>query len=178
MADTLIRDMAANWPDVPDWKTATLEGAGLVVKTIGGLGQHLVSGNLDAYAKADGVVGTGIGALAVADGERYALRQARDRMLVINARPKLGRPGWYPAGFAVSDISAALHVFEISGPGIAALLGEALAIDPDKGGPSAAVVFAGLAATLYHHQDRDKLRLHVDRGSASHIWTWLSSRHG
>ena len=170
-----MRDLGPNWPSLPDWTSAEHVANDIRVRSVHRLGQHLVSGNLDAFATASGL-GTGTGALSVVEGDRYALRHARDRLLVINGDASYLAPGWHEAGYAVTDISAAQHVFEFEGAGIGQLLREALAVDPDNAGPSAVVMFAGQMATLYHHGSRARLRLHVERGFAGFIWNWLEAR--
>jgi sarcosine oxidase gamma subunit len=176
MHDGWNRDLSETWPAPPDWPTAVLERADVQARTIAGLIQHLVSGNLTAYAQADETVGTGIGAVASVSGDRYALRLARDRMLAIGARGDLAQPGWHAAGFSVTDVSAAFHVFEFSGTGLPRLLAEAMLIDPEQGGPSAAAVFAATPAIVYRHGPEQRLRLHVERGLATSVWNWLETR--
>lgn len=164
-----MRDLAKNWPALPDWETHIHEDGGIRVTTVGGLAQHLVSGHLHAF-------GEGTGALGLARHPTAVLRMARDRLLVVDGDPAALRNGWHPEGFAVTDVSSVYHVFEIAGPGIAALLREALAIDPVIGSPSAAVVFAGIQAVLYRYNDDTVLRLHVERGHAAYILDWLRAR--
>jgi sarcosine oxidase gamma subunit len=166
-----MRDLTSSWPAVPDWPNAALDRAGIAARTLPLASQHLVSGNLDAFAARSGLADTGVGAFARTSGERYALRVARDRMLVVNT-PADG--GWHPDGYAVTDVSAVYHVFEIEGPGLDALIGEATAMDPAIGSPSAAILFAGQQAIAYDHGGR--LRLHIERGFAPYIWQWLESR--
>ena len=164
-----MRDLAQSWPRIPDWSGTAYEGRGIHVATVQGLPQHLISGNFSPF-------GSDIGALGIATSDRATVRVARDRVLVINADPALVTPGWHQEGFAATDVSAMYHVFEITGPGVPALLGEALLIDPDNAGPSAAVMFAGLQAILYYVGSRETLRLHVERGHAAYLVNWLEAR--
>ena len=164
-----MRDLAQNWPRIPDWTGTAYEGRSIHATSVAGLTQYLVSGNLAPF-------GDSIGGLGIARGERSAIRVARDRILAINADPALVARGWHEEGFAVTDVSAMYHVFEISGAGVPALLREGLLIDPDNAGPSAAVMFAGLHAILYCVESRDRLRLHVERGHAAYVVNWLEAR--
>lgn len=164
-----MRDLAQSWPRIPDWSGTTYEGRGIHVATVHGLAQHLISGNFSAF-------GAEIGALGVAPDDRAVIRLARDRVLVTNADPALVAAGWHGDGYAATDVSAMYHVFDIIGTGLPALLGEALLIDPENAGPSAAVVFAGLQAVLYCVGSRDRLRLHVERGHAAYLVNWLEAR--
>ena len=164
-----MRDLAQSWPRIPDWSGTAYEGRGIHVTSVAGLSQHLVSGNLAPF-------GDSVGGLGIVGSERAAVRVARDRILVVNADPALVARGWHEEEFAVTDVSAMYHVFEISGSGVPALLREALLIDPDNAGPSAAVMFAGLHAILYCVESRDRLRLHVERGHAAYLVNWLEAR--
>lgn len=164
-----MRDLAQSWPRIPDWSGTAYEGRGIHVTTVRGLSQHLVSGNLAPF-------GDDIGALGIAGPDRATVRLARDRVLVVNADPALVSPGWHADGYAATDVSALYHVFDITGAGVPDLLAEALLIDPDNAGPSAAVMFAGLQAILYCVESRDRLRLHVERGHAAYLVSWLEAR--
>ena len=164
-----MRNLAESWPRIPDWTGTAYEGRGIHVTTVSGLTQHLVSGNIATF-------GQDIGALGITSRDTATVRVARDRVLVVNAAPELVTPGWHEQGHAASDVSAMYHVFEISGAGVPALLSEALLIDPDHAGPSAAVVFAGLQAVLYCIDSKETLRLHVERGHAAYLINWLEAR--
>ena len=169
-----MRDLTTSWPAVPAWTDVSLDCDGLTARTVTPHSQHLVSGNLAAFAAKAGLPDTGAGLFGAASGERYALRLARDRMLVIDGPAKALAPGWHVDGYAVTDVSALYHVFEFAGDGIAALLEEAMFVDPNIESPSAASMFAGQPALVCYHEGR--LRLHVERGHAPYIWQWLEAR--
>ncbi|MGO9770576.1 MAG: hypothetical protein ACLPSW_13665 [Roseiarcus sp.] len=173
-----MRDLGAKWTAVPDWSNAVLEAPGLKVVTRLGLIQHLVSGDLEAFAARAGLSGTGVGAFALADGDRYMVRLARDRVLAVGDPGFDASPGWHDAGFAVTPMSAGFHVFEIAGRSVSAVVSRATTLDPSVGSPSASMAFAGAAAVAYFHGDAETLRLHVDRGLAAYLWTWLSAVAG
>jgi hypothetical protein len=170
-----MRDLATKWADVPDWSNAVLEAPGLKLRTRQGLVQHLVSGDLEAWAAQAGLSGTGVGAFGLADGDRYRVRVARDRALAVGDPDFDASPGWHGAGFAVTPMSAGFHVFEIAGRRVSAVISRGTTLDPRHGGPSASLAFAGAQAIAYFHGDAETLRLHVDRGMAPHIWAWLST---
>ena len=166
-----MRDLTSSWPAVPAWDSAVLDRNGLKAATVAHSGQHLVSGDLSAFARAAGLANEGVGAFGDAAGETYALRVARDRMLVVNAPDGAVAGGWHAEGYAVTDVSAAYHVFEFSGDGVTSLIEEAMFIDPAAQSPSAATMFAGQQAIVYRHGG--KLRVHVERGFAPYIWQGL-----
>ncbi|MBZ9854848.1 hypothetical protein LB566_13650 [Mesorhizobium sp. CA13] len=168
-----MRDLAQKWPAAPDWQSATIGAPGLEARTIPGLHQLLVSGNLDAWARISGMDGNGVGAFGCAQGDRYAARLARDRLLVVSSTPLAIAAGWHAEGFAVTTISAGLHVFEVKGSAIDAFIARGSTLDPKQESASAALSFAGVSAIVYRH--RDRLRIHVDRGLASYLWTWMET---
>ncbi len=170
-----MRDLAEKWAAVPDWSSAVLEAPGLKIRTRRGLVQHLVSGDLETWAARAGFSGTGVGAFGRTDGDRYMVRVARDRALAVGDPAFAASPGWHAAGFAVTPISAGLQVFEVVGRSASAVIARATTLDPSHGGPSACLAFAGTPAIAYFHGDAETLRLHVDRGMGSQIWTWLSA---
>ncbi|PZV37543.1 hypothetical protein [Mesorhizobium kowhaii] len=168
-----MRDLAEKWSVAPDWQSAVITAPGLVVRAVPGLNQLLVSGDLDAWSLMSGVDGTGVGAFGTAQGERYAARLARDRLLVVSNTPLAIATGWHAEGFAVTAISAGLQVFEVEGSALDAFIGRGTTLDPRQASASAALSFAGISAVVYRHQDR--LRIHVDRGLAAYLWTWMET---
>jgi sarcosine oxidase gamma subunit len=102
---------------------------------------------------------------------RYSVRLARDRLLAVSTRPIGMATGWSPQGFAVTEISAGLQVFEVEGVGLDAFIARGTTLDPGQPSASAALSFAGISAIVYRHEDR--LRIHVDRGLAAYLWTWM-----
>jgi sarcosine oxidase gamma subunit len=169
-----MRDLTSSWPAIPAWNEVSLDRGDLTVRSVTLQSQHLVSGNLDAFAAKAGLPDNGVGLFQAVSGERYALRLARDRILAVNGAGEALGPGWHADGYAVTDVSAMYHVFEFSGGGIEALLQEAMFVDPNVQSASAASMFAGQMAVVYYHEG--KLRVHVERGYAPYIWQWLEAR--
>jgi sarcosine oxidase gamma subunit len=171
-----MRDLAEKWSVAPDWQGAVITTPGLAVRAISGLNQLLVSGDLDAWARVSGVDGTGVGAFGAAQGDRYAARLARDRLLVASDSPLAIATGWHADGYAVTAISAGLQVFEVEGTALDAFIARGTTLDPAKPSTSAALSFAGISAIVYRHEDR--LRIHADRGLAAYLWTWMETAAG
>lgn len=169
----LIPNLVERWPAAPDWAYARIEGAGVTVRSVSGLHQLLVSGDLDAWNEASGLKGPGVGALGLAKGKAWQVRVARDRLLAVAEKPFAVEPGWHGEGFAVTRMDAALHVFEIEGEGLAGVIARAATLDPEKASPSATMLFAGVNAVVYRHGARNRLRVHVDRGLAAYFWEWF-----
>lgn len=168
-----MRNLAEKWPAAPDFATAALNKDGVTVRTLGGLKQLLVSGDLAAWSKASGLAGEGVGAGAIASGDKYLVRIARDRLLAVGEQPFPTASGWHAAGFAVTVMDAGLHVFEIEGPDLDRLIARGTALDPEAASPSASILFAGVGVLLYRFGNPDRARLHVDRGLAPYLWEWL-----
>jgi sarcosine oxidase gamma subunit len=169
-----MRDLTSSWPAVPDWQNVALDRGDVIARSVFVSTQHLVSGNLAGFATKAGLPDQGAGAFAQVSGERYGLRVARDRMLVVNAAPEAMDGGWHEDGYAVTDVSALYHVFYFEGDGVDALIGEAMFVDPDAQSPSAATMFAGQQAVVYYHEGL--LRVHIERGFAPYLWQWLGER--
>lgn len=168
-----MRNLAEKWPVVPDWQDASIRGAGFSIRSVAGLNQLQASGDLEAFNRLIRLTGPGVGAFSIATGDPYVVRLARDRILAVSTTSFGITAGWHDNKLAITEASAALHVFEISGPSLRQIVSRAVTVDPDNAGPSAALTFAGTSAIVYYHQDKQTLRLHVDRGFASYVWSWL-----
>ncbi|QKD00306.1 sarcosine oxidase subunit gamma family protein [Mesorhizobium loti] len=171
-----MRDLAEKWSVAPDWQNATIDVPGLKIGSIPGLHQRLVSGDLAALAEASGFDGTAVGAFGPAEGIRYTVRLARDRLLAVSTTPIGMATGWFPQEFAVTEISAGLQVFEVEGSALDAFIARGTTLDPGQPSASAALSFAGVSAIVYRHEDR--LRIHVDRGLAAYLWMWMEQAAG
>ncbi|MFC3327192.1 hypothetical protein [Mesorhizobium cantuariense] len=171
-----MRDLAEKWSVAPDWQSAVITTPGLAIQAVLTLNQLMVSGDLDAWARGSGVDGTGVGAFGAAQGDRYAVRMARDRLLVVSNSPLAIPTGWHAEGFAVTAISAGLQVFEVEGRALDTFIARGTTLDPSQASASAALSFAGISAIAYRHEDR--LRIHVDRGLAAYFWTWMEQAAG
>jgi sarcosine oxidase gamma subunit len=168
-----MRDLVATWTEVPDWATARLAAPGLEIRGVAGLEQLLVSGDLVAALRDLAEGAKPVGFHEVASGDPFAIRLARDRALIVSTREITASAGWREGGYAATPVSGGYHVFDVSGPGIADLLGRATTLDPGAASPSATVGFAGIAAVVYRHESEDRLRVHVERGLAPYLWQWL-----
>jgi sarcosine oxidase gamma subunit len=171
-----MRDLAEKWSPEPDWRSAQITAPGLLVREVPGLEQLLVSGDLAAWTRHSGIDNPAVGAMGAAQGGRYTARLGRDRLLVVSNTPLAIVAGWHPEGFAVTPISSGLRVFEAEGPALDAFVSRGTTIDPRSASASAALSFAGISAILYRHHG--KLRIHVDRGLAAYLWTWMETVAG
>jgi len=170
-----MRDLAEKWSVVPDWRVAAIDAPHLAVRTVSGLHQLIVSGDLAAWSRKSKLKGEGVGAFGHAGGGRYAVRLARDRLLAVSDAALKVPQGWHAEGFGVTEVGAGLHVFEIEGAADD-LLARGTTLDPDKGSASAALLLAGVGAVVYRHEDRT--RVHVDRALAPYLWKWMETAAG
>ncbi len=168
-----MRDLAQKWTAVPDWRSAVVEGRGLTVRTRTTLNQYLVSGQTSAWSAATRLPASGVGAFGKAKGDHYCVQVARDRLLAVSTSPLDIETGWHRDGFCTTSVTAGWHVFEAEGAAIPELIARATPLDPRTGSASASLAFAGVNAVVYHHDT--SLRIHVERGLATYLWTWLET---
>jgi heterotetrameric sarcosine oxidase gamma subunit len=165
-------DLSPRWPSV-SLVPSELTAPGVTIRMHADISQHLISGDLDGWKHLAGINGDTVGALGLATKSTYAVGIARDRILVVNAPANAVAPGWHPAGFAVTDMSAALSVVEMRGEGVAQIISRATSLDPRATSASANCQFADVSAVIYRYGDRGTVRLHVERGFAPYVWNWL-----
>lgn len=169
-----MADREAFWTPPPDWADAVIERDGWSARRVPRIGQTLVSGDIAAALSRlapDAVVA---GLWTPVRAEKYAVRIARDRAVLVTPDPIEIGPGWQH-GFAVSAAGDLYAVFELGGRRLNEVVAEATSADLGSGSPSAATLFAGLWALLYR-TDEGAARLHVEAPYAAALWTWLDTR--
>lgn len=174
MADVpeTMRDRGLFWRSVPDWPGEGLQRDGFSCRPIAGLGQTLISGDVEAGA-ALLMPGTAqVGFWGLHEGDGVLVRIARDKALLVSARPLAPDARRHGAGFVASPCDDAYAVLEMSGPSLREVVACATAADPDMGSPSAAILFAGVPALLYRTSP-DVARLHVEAPLAAYLRDWL-----
>lgn len=169
-----MHDRGQFWNPQPDWGTARIERDGYSVRGIPGLGQTLVSGNLDA-ALADLMPGAPeIGLWSVVEAESFAVRIGRDRALLVSPAPLDIAPGWRN-GYVATPCDDACAILEVSGTALREIVAEGTSVDIEAGSRSAAVLFAGVTVFLYR-TGPETARLHVEAPLAAYLWAWLEGR--
>ncbi|AWC24054.1 sarcosine oxidase subunit gamma family protein [Aminobacter sp. P9b] len=171
-----MRNLAEKWTAMPDWQTVVIDTPSFAIRSVSGLNQFLVSGDLAAWSRTAGIALQPVGAFGEAMGDTYTVQVARDRLLVVSALPSTVAQGWHEQGFAVTKVSAGIQVFEIEGAAAAELVARATTLDPGKASASAAISFAGINAVVYRHGER--IRVHVDRSLAAYFWSWVATVGG
>jgi len=162
-------DRGLFWSPVPDWSRTSIQHDGLSIATVAPQVAWLVSGNLAAFLERRGV--------RFGDaGDRYALRLAPDRLLFVSvdgAAADGAAFGWSDVGCAITDVSDAYVLLDITGPVALELmrLGALHDFEVKSDTASAAMLFAGQRVILARIQQG--WRLHVERPNAAAIWQWL-----
>lgn len=161
-------DRGLFWSPVPDWSRASIRHEGLSIAALAPQAAWLVSGDLAAFLERRGI--------RFGDaGDRYALRLAPDRLLLVSidgAGADGVTLGWSD-GCAVTDVSDGYVLLDISGPAASELMRLGALHDFETGSEtaSAAMLFAGQRVVLARIPQG--WRLHVERPNAAAIWQWL-----
>jgi hypothetical protein len=147
--------------------------AGLQVRRLDGWRQALVTGDLAAAATALGIPVPAVGAYGTAGGDYYAISIGSDRLLAVS-RAALASEGWHEAGYGFTEMTDGYVILEIRGDGLGLLCSRASNSALVEGSPSARFEFAGLFCLAYFYGAHDRLRVHVDRGYAAYLLTWIA----
>jgi sarcosine oxidase gamma subunit len=169
-----MRDRGQFWSPQPDWENARIERDGYSVRRALGLGQTLVSGEIDAAIAEFTPDAPEAGLWSVVKAEPFAVRIGRDRALLVSPAPLGVAPGWRN-GCAVTPCDDAYAILEISGVALREILAEGTAVDIEAGSRSAAALFAGVTVFLYRIGP-ETARLHVEAPLAAYLWAWLEGR--
>lgn len=80
--------------------------------------------------------------------------------------------GWHPEGFAVSKVTDAYRVFEITGEQRLAFLARGSSMRLDGASGSVAGLFAGFSVWMYHHSVTKAIRFHVESAYSEAFALW------
>lgn len=158
------------------WTAPAVYGQGvdfadLQVRLLPVIPQIMISGDLEAGLARFGLQES-LGLLGQTAGARYALRLARGRALVVGADLEAAQGGWQD-GVALTPMTGALAVLEITGAQAMELVARASAVDLRLASPCAALSFAGVTSILYRHEEA--LRLHLDAGLVPYMLDWIAA---
>jgi heterotetrameric sarcosine oxidase gamma subunit len=173
-------DRGLFWSPVPDWSRADIHHEELGIAAVPIETTWLVSGNLSGFLDRHGL--SCVGPRETCERGTYALRLAPDRLLYVShdgARSVgvIDREifGWSDDGFAVTDVSDGLVLFDVVGPAAPDLMALGAAYDFAAKGAgsaeSASMLFAGLRVAVAHILPG--WRLHIERPYATALWQWL-----
>ncbi len=152
-------------------------GAGLLVGRprlqawgLRGIGQTLISGDLEAAVGALAPGAPMLGLYALAPERPHALRTGRSSALLITPSPLAVVDGWRE-GWCATAVDDGWAAIEVSGAAAPQALAEGTSADLAAGSPSAAVVFFGLRCLLA--RTAAGFRLHVETPWLETLLTWL-----
>lgn len=166
-----MRDRGLFWRPVPDWSTAETRGDRWSARRIHGLGQTMVSGDVEAALDELAHGAAEVGLWGLTDTDRVLVRIGSDKALLVTPSSLEIGPT-LREGFVATVADDGWAVFELVGEGIAGLVAQATAADIEAGSRSAALPFAGVPALLYRTAP-EIARLHVEASLATTLWTWL-----
>jgi hypothetical protein len=158
------------WPAARGRAGILIDRPRLQARALDGLGQTLISGDLDAAVAALAPGAPTLGLYALAPEGAHALCIGRTSALLVTptaiAAPEGWRGGWCATG--VDDGWAAVEVFGADAPHA---LMQATSADLAAGSPSAAVVVFGLRALLA--RAHAGFRLHIEAPWLETLLAWL-----
>ena len=163
-----MREM--EWPPARGGAGRLIERQRLTARRLGGLGQTLISGNLDA-AIADLTPGAPmLGLYALAPASAHALRIGRTSALLVTPAPLSASDGWRD-GWCATSVDDGWAAVEVSGADAPQALMQATSADLPSGSPSAAVFIFGLRGLLA--RTPYGFRVHIESPWLETLLTWL-----
>jgi sarcosine oxidase gamma subunit len=164
------------WSELPDWEAAVLAADGVSITVVPTARVLQLSGRIDGLLAGCGIA-TALGPRDVCDTERYALRLAPASALLVSTTPFDCPSGWVEDGAAISDLSAGIQCFDVSGSraGTIMALGAEYDFDARSELPleSSRLRFAGLRVAVCRRPGG--WRLHIERPWAPALWRWLAA---
>jgi hypothetical protein len=163
-----MREM--EWPPARGGAELLIGRHRLTARRLGGLGQTLISGNLDA-AIAEIAAGAPIlGLYALAPESAHALRIGRTSALLITPAPVVVVDGWRD-GWCATSVDDGSAAVEVSGEDAPQALMQATSADLASGSPSAAVFVFGLRGLIARAPTG--FRVHIESPWLETLLTWL-----
>jgi hypothetical protein len=158
------------WPPARGGGELLIDGQRLAARRVGGLGQTLISGDLDG-AIADLAPGAPmLGLYALAPKGAHALRIGRTSALLVTPAPLSVIEGWRD-GWCATRVDDGWAAVEVSGEEAREALMQASSADLASGSPSAAVMFFGLRGLLA--RTAPGFRVHVEAPWLETLLGWL-----
>jgi hypothetical protein len=163
-----MREM--EWPAVRSAAGLLIDRQRLTVRRLGGLGQTLISGNLEAAIADLAPSAPTLGLYALAPKGAHALRIGRMSALLVTPAPLAISEGWRD-GWCATAVDDGWVAVEVSGDDAAQALVQATSADLASGSPSAAVLIFGLRGLLA--RTPSGFRVHVEAPWLETLLTWL-----
>jgi hypothetical protein len=163
-----MREM--EWPPARGGAGLLIDRQRLNARRIGGLGQTLISGNLDAAIAEIAPGAPMLGLYALAPEGAHALRIGRTSALLVTPAPLAAADGWRD-GWCATSVDDGWAAVEISGTDAAQALMQATSANLASGSPSAAVLVFGLRGLLA--RTASGFRVHVESSWLETLLAWL-----
>ena len=142
----------------------------LAARRLGGLGQTLISGDLDAALAALAPGAPMLGLYALAPEGAHALRIGRMSALLVTPAPLAIPDGWRD-GWCATSVDDGWAAVEVSGADASQALMQATPADLASASPSAAVVVFGVRGLLA--RTPPGFRVHVEAPWLETLFAWL-----
>jgi hypothetical protein len=158
------------WPAARGRERLLVDERRLQARALSGLGQTLISGDLEAAIAALAPGASMLGLYALADEGAHTLRIGRASALLVTPAPLAVAEGWRE-GWCATAVDDGWAAVEVTGAGAPDALAQGTSADLAGGSPSTAVMFAGLRALLV--RTSAGFRLHVESPWLETLLTWL-----
>jgi hypothetical protein len=158
------------WPAARGGAELLIDRHRLTARRLGGLGQTLISGDLDAAVDGLAPGAPMLGLYALAPESAHALRIGRSSALLVTPAPVAVMDGWRD-GWCATSVDDAWAAVEVSGADAPQALMQTTSADFAAGSPSAAVLVFGLRGLLA--RTSSGFRVHVDAPWLETLLTWL-----
>jgi hypothetical protein len=163
-----MREM--EWPAARGGADLLIDRHRLTARRLGGLGQTLISGNLDAAIAEIAPGAPMLGLYALAPASAHALRIGRHSALLVTPAPMGAADGWRD-GWCATSVNDGWAAVQVSGEDGAQVLMQATSADLASGSPSAAVFVFGLRGLLA--RTPSGFRVHIESPWLETLLTWL-----
>ena len=168
-----MRDDRKKWPPLQGDERAPLAGTGVQAQVIKLERQTVISGAFKDCLAICGLDAATGGAPIIATGDSYAIRQRRDRIVVVGGRALAD--GWNDTHHvAVSDMTAAYSVISLSGPHAERIIATGTEFDSSLPSASASRLWHGFGILLYQYERPDSYRIHVRTAHLESLWEMLN----
>lgn len=168
MRETRTREM--EWPAPRGGAELLADRPRLTTRRLVGLGQTLISGDIDAGLAALAPGAPILGLYALASESAHGLRIGRRSALLVTPTPLAASEGWRD-GWCATPVDDGWAAVEVSGDDVAQALMQATSADLASGSHSAAVLVFGLRGLLARTQTG--FRVHIETTRLETFIAWL-----
>ena len=163
-----MREM--EWPPARGGAGLLIDRQRLTVRSLDGLGQTLISGDLDAAVATLAPGAPMLGLYALLPAGAHALRIGRMSALLVTPAPLSVVEGWRD-GWCATSVDDGWAAVEVSGEDTSLALMQATSADLASGSPSAAVLVFGLHGLLA--RTPSGFRVHIESPWLETLLPWL-----